>query len=330
MQSFGRPRATTNPYLHMLDSALASTPGLDHRRFERRGALLGRYDAIHLHWPETLLGTGSRVKRALRLAYAWTLLAKVLLTHTAIVRTAHNVDLPTGVSRAERTFLTAVERHTDLRILLNAHTDVDGVSVLIRHGHYREWFADVDVPDATPGTLAFVGLVRRYKGVEHLLETFAATADRAPELRLRVSGNPSPGLAEEIESIAATDPRVHLDLRFLPEPDFARAASAAAGVVLPYRFMHNSGTALAALSLGRPVLLPANEVNADLAAEVGPDWVHTYEGDLDADDLLAFAAATRTAPAAPPELRARDWDRVGTDHLAAYREAIRHRRGGRR
>lgn len=326
MQSFGAPRSTTNPYLQMLDTALTATPGLDHLRFDRKRALLGRYDALHLHWPETLLGDGGRLKRAIRLTFAQLLLARLRLTRTAIVRTTHNLDLPTGVSGAELRFLKAVERHADLRIILNRHTHVSGRTALIPHGHYRDWFAAVDVPDAVPDTLAFVGLVRRYKGVEHLLKVFADTAARAPELRLRVSGSPSLGLADEIGRLAANDPRVLLDLRFLPEPDFARAVSAASGVVLPYPLMHNSGTALAALSLNRPVLVPNNAVNADLASEVGPSWVHMYDGKLSAEDLLAFSRAVRTRPAQEPRLDARNWSRAGTDHLLAYRRAVVGRR----
>src|SRR5699024_7660440 len=58
MQSFGPPRPTSNPYIHMLDESLAHTPDLIHQRFGRARAFFGRYDAIHFHWPETLFGTG--------------------------------------------------------------------------------------------------------------------------------------------------------------------------------------------------------------------------------------------------------------------------------
>ena len=40
-------------------------------------------------------------------------------------------------------------------------------------------------------------------------------------------------------------------------------------MVLPYRQMHNSGAVLAALSLDRPVLVPATDQRG-LGAEVGP------------------------------------------------------------
>ena len=99
-------------------------------------------------------------------------------------------------------------------------------------------------------------------------------------------------------------------------------------VVLPYRHMHNSGAALTALSLSRPVLVPDNAVNRDLAAEVGPGWVITFEGDLDADDLRrALEEARRPDRADAPDLSRRDWALAAPAHLAAYRRAVEIRRG---
>ena len=92
--------------------------------------------------------------------------------------------------------------------------------------------------------------------------------------------------------------------------------------MLPYRHMHNSGAALAALSLSRPVLVPRNEVNTDLAAEVGDGWVYQYDDDLDADDLRRFDDALAASRAPSPDLGARDWGTVGEQHARAYRDAL--------
>jgi hypothetical protein len=88
--------------------------------------------------------------------------------------------------------------------------------------------------------------------------------------------------------------------------------------------MHNSGAALLALSLGRPVLVPRNETNTRLAAEVGPAWVLMYEGEVTAEKLLrALADSARTPPAEHPDLSAREWENAGRRHLDAYRMARR-------
>lgn len=332
MQSFGAPRSTSNPYIHMLDAALSAEPGLEHLRFSRARALFGRYDAIQFHWPEAQLGGSTPAKALARRLYFSALLARLALTRTAIVRTAHNVGLPEGISPAERRLLQRVEDRTDLRILLNTNTEVPAgtATALIPHGDYREWFAAAPRPEPQPGSLGFVGLVRRYKGVDALLDAFSATRDDLPSTTLRISGNPTSASSRAaVEERVAADARISADLRYLSEDDFAEAVRSVSGIVLPYRFMHNSGTVLAALSLERPVLVPRTPTNEALSDEVGEWWIHMFDGDLRPADLVAFAHGTASAPPVAPDLRARTWENTGRDHLAAFRTAIAHRRNRR-
>lgn len=330
MQSFGPPRPTTNPYIHMLDAALAETAGVDHLRFDRRRALLGRYDALHVHWPELLLRGSGRSRTLARRAFATALRLRLSTSRVALIHTVHNVRPHSGATRWERRYLAWLDRRVDHRILLNEQTQLapGAASTLIPHGHYRDWFASVPTVPATPGLLAFVGLVRPYKGVEELLEAFAGTASTHPELRLRIAGSPSDADIERaVRDRAGADPRVELDFRYLSEPEFANVVMGSSGVVLPYRFMHNSGSALAALSLGRPVLVPRTDVNEALAREVGPGWVAMFDGALTGDDLERFAAGIHPLPAASPDLGAREWASAGEAHRAAFVAAVAHRRG---
>jgi beta-1,4-mannosyltransferase len=334
MQSFASLRPTSNPYIHLLDAALASTPGIEHVRFDRRRALLGRYDALHLHWPETLLTGSTRPRTFARRAFAIALAARLSVSRIALVRTVHNPSAHEGTSRWEQRYLAWLDRRTDHRIVLNEHTALPpgATATLIPHGHYRDWFAAQPRRDPLPATLAFVGLLRPYKGLEELLEAFATTAGSAPALRLRLAGRPVDArLEREIRALAARDARVSLDLRHLSEAEFANAVMESAGVVLPYRAMHNSGAALAALSLDRPVLVPRSAVTESLAAEVGPGWVAMFDGQISGERLLAFADAAAAPPGTPPSLEARGWAPAGALHREAFLVAIRHRRaGGRR
>ena len=93
-------------------------------------------------------------------------------------------------------------------------------------------------------------------------------------------------------------------------------------MVLPYADMHNSGAALLALSLDRPILVPDNDVTAALAAEVGQDWVHRYDGPLRSADVQAALERLQRASSAGPDLSGRGWQTVGAEHVAAYRRAI--------
>ncbi len=330
--SFPPPRPTTNPYITQLASALEATDGVEVRYFGFREALLGRYDVFHVHWPEILGAGQSPLKALARQALTALFLARLALTRTAVVRTVHNLERPSGISRREQALLTAFERATTLRIRVNDVTPMPAGAPFetIVHGHYRDWFAGYPRTAPIAGRLAYFGLIRRYKGVEDLIALFHALAE--PELSLVVAGKPSTDeLAAVLTEAAAGDPRIELDLRFLADADLVATVTAAQLVVLPYRFMHNSGATLTALSLDRPVLVPDTEVNRRLAAEVGPGWVTTYPDDLTAADLIAAARAAATADRAPePDLSRRGWADAGRSHLAAYRRAIAVRRGGRR
>ncbi|WP_235566964.1 glycosyltransferase [Microbacterium sp. Root180] len=332
MQSFGAPRPTTNPYIVMLRDALRRTPGVEHLPFSWRTALFGRYDVFHVHWGDTLLAAGSGLTRIGKRAAMAALLARLSLTRTPVVKTVHNITPPEG-GRIDVALLTALERRTTLRIRLSPTTPevAETPSALILHGHYRDWFAPMSKNAATPDRLAYVGLIKPYKGVEQLIAAFErVTADRG-ELRLTVAGRASdPELARAITAAAARIPALEADLRYLSEEEFVAIVTAASAIVLPYRHMHNSGSALAALSLDRPILVPDNETTRLLAAEVGPGWVHFFGDELSADSLAGLADATGRGMIGRPDLSAREWDAAGAAHAEAYREALdtaRPRRG---
>jgi beta-1,4-mannosyltransferase len=323
-QSFPEPRPTTNPYIVMLRDAIEAQPGVELRTFSWRRALLARYDVFHAHWPEILVDGGSGIKRAGRQALTIALLAKLRLTRTPIVRTVHNLELPSGISRRQRRILLAFDAQTTLRIRLNTNTVIPPGQPFetIIHGHYREWFAAYQLPEPVDGRFAYFGLIRRYKGVERLVEQFRAVPDTA--VSLTVGGRPSSvELADAIREAAADDQRIALSLQFLSDAELVGIAGEAKLIVLPYREMHNSGGALTALSLGRPVLLPANAVNDELSREVGPGWVTMYEGALTAEHLqLTMKQLTESPPEHEPDLSAREWQSAGEAHVRAYRRAI--------
>jgi glycosyltransferase involved in cell wall biosynthesis len=251
------------------------------------------------------------------------------------VRTLHNLHRPSGISRIENALLALFERRTSFVIVLNEQTQLPAgtASAVIPHGHYRQWFAEYPQRDAVPGRISYFGLIRRYKGVDRLLSVFR---ELTGDVSLRVAGKPSSSdLADELGSLAALDDRVELTLAFLSDAELVDVARQGEIVVLPYREMHNSGGALAALSVDRPVLVPRNDVNAHLSAEVGPGWVHQYAGDLTAEDLRAALEAVHAGPRSDrPDLSRREWDLAGVLHLEAYRAAISavrsRRRGGAR
>lgn len=326
--SFPPPRAVVNPYTVMLTESLAAMPGVQVRNFSWRSALLDDYDIFHVHWPETLVAGRTPMRALARQGLFLLLLARLSVTGRPWVRTVHNLHLPDGLSRRQRWLLGLADRRTTLRIILNEQTPVPPGEphALIPHGHYRDWFARYERREAQAGSVAYAGRIRRYKGVEDLLEAFRAV-DPQVSGRLVVAGLPSsPALADEVERAARADARIEARLEFLPDDQFVEVVTGASLVVLPYKDMHNSGTALAALSLDRPILVPDTEVNAALAAEVGRSWVLRFSGTLDSQVLRRALGEVRSQAqgAGPdgPDLSARGWAESAAAHVRAYREAL--------
>lgn len=324
LQSFRTPRPTTNPYVIQLADSLRHQD-VHVVNWTWRAALCGRFDVFHAHWPEVLVDGSTPTKKIARQFCYLLFLIRLRLTKRPLVRTVHNLELPQEISRRERLLLRLTERWTTLRIALNDSTPQSGHQAwaLILHGHYRDWFARERHFDVIPGRIGYFGLIRRYKSVDSLVSAFVSLTPSS-STTLIVAGKPSTEeLAESLVKLAADDPRVEFEFKYLEDAELVRVATESELVVLPYREMHNSGAALTALSLGRPVLVPRNRVNAALQAEVGPEWLHMYEGKLTSEKLEQVLHLVQSTPRTePPNLSGRDWTQIARAHEAAYRRAL--------
>lgn len=329
MQSFSRLTDRSNPYLSLLVTAVSAE--VDVVGFSWRRALLGRWDVLHLHWPELVFRRAASWRTAVLGALLLVVVLRARLTGRAIVRTVHNPRPHDTGARWQGWLLAKVDAATSGWVLLNPFTTPpgDAPAVVIVHGHYRDWYAQHPEHDPEQGRLVFFGLVRRYKGVVGLLDAFSTVPDAHARLHV-VGAVDGEDLLLQLESAAVADPRVVLALGHASDAALAEQIHRAQLVVLPYRELHNSGAVLLALSLGRPVLVPDNAVTAALAAEVGDAWVLRYQGQLRSADIVAAMAATRVLPGSTPDLTARDWPELGRQHVALYRAAVATSSGGRR
>lgn len=321
LHSLQPPDGTTKYVDQIVDGA---APGTDIRFFSWTSALFGRYDVAHVHWPELLIrDSRRRWGRVLKRRLLDLLLLRLRLQRIPLVWTAHNLDPHEAGGAAERRSLRRFARGVDLTIRLNAASPVTVGRdlVTIPHGHYRAAFAEHPQPAAEPGRILYFGLIRPYKGVDTLIAAFSAIARE--DIRLRIVGDPHPGQADHIRQECARDPRISGLLAFVDDRRLVEEIRRAQLVVLPYRGgMHNSGSLLAALSLGRPVLVPESPVNAAVSEEVGAGWVLQHPGDLTPGVLEAAIDATVAVPAGEPRFHGRDWHHIGVRHHSAYRRAL--------
>ena len=348
------PSYPWNPYQRLLAAALAES-GIEATvvsEYPRRAPILGawqfhgRPDVVHLHWIHDFLGgsKGSPSRRNV-LWFDWQL-RLLKLRGVRIVWTVHNL-VGHEAGRQERDERDAAAHRSIIEradaIILHCRYARDTLIELYQpspaacermhvlpHGSYvKQYAVDADAASArealglaSTGTVfAFVGSIRGYKGVLELLDAFAGLAGLGPDARLLICGKPLPrSLGRDLEQRAATDPRIRLRLERLPEEDLSQVLRAADAVVLPFRDILTSGSAILALSHGRPVIAPAMGC---LPETLPSDAVILY--DADAPDALAGALqAAAGADLAGMGERARryadslDWGPIAAETARLY------------
>lgn len=111
------------------------------------------------------------------------------------------------------------------------------------------------LPEEAP-VLLFFGFVRRYKGLDVLLEALPAVRARLPEVHLLVAGEcyEDPAVYRRQAERLGVAEAVHFGDRYLPDDEVALVFGAADVVVQPYRSATQSGVAAMAFGFGVPVI----------------------------------------------------------------------------
>src|SRR5580704_8967296 len=302
---------------------------------------------VHLHWvfAFTLPGEG-RFPVLRRLAYAWfrVWLRTCRMLRMRLVWTAHNV-LPHQPVFADD--VSARRALVDASDLVLAHSPsalaelavlgaVPRRSAVIEHGPLAP------APSAgalrAPGTgdgprqFLFFGKIEEYKGVEDLLAAFLALPADTPA-RLTVAGQcEDPRLRSRLHELARRGGgRITLRLEHVPPAEVTPLLSAADAVVLPFRRVTTSGSALLALSHGRPLVVPDLAGLADLPDQA----VLRYNGGIPglAGALARLAHADRRvlaamSTAASKHLSQTTWQEIAERTAIEMRLVLRGERDG--
>lgn len=302
---------TKNPYTTVLYREVeAAGHCVAEYRLDR--ALMGRWDVVHVHWPESVfnhtlleaLPTTEALLLGLRGARRRG--AKVMWTVHNLV--AHERRHP----RAERAFRARYFAELDgiiglsksgLAAARETHPALQALpGWVVPHPHYRGQYPDgLSRSEARAALqlaphsklLLSIGRVFEYKNFQALIG--AVLGSGREDFHVCVAGEPRDATVERsLRNVAQGDPRIRLDLEFVPSDKIQLYLRAADLVVQPYREILNSGTALLALSFDRPVLMPNRGAGVDLAQAFSDPWVQTYEGELRAEHLQhALEVASR-------------------------------------
>ena len=312
--------------------------------------LRGNFDIWHLHWPEHFLNYSNQLLVWRRLATTFGLLTVARIHGIKLIWTVHNLQAHERLHpRVERWFWRKFIPMLDGYIYLSR----SGKSAILKrfpeletvqghfipHGHYRGVYPDkmsreaslarLELTGAAP-VVAYVGQIRPYKNVPHLIRTFKRIEN--PDITLLVAGKPvSNHLRREIIRDASDDARIRLKLDFVPPEDVQLYMRASDLVVLPFTDIFNSGSAILALSFGKPILVPRKGALGEIQGSVGDRWVRTYDGELCPAILSnAIEWALKTHRPEKPDLEYYDWRQIAVRTTDAYREVCNNGRSPHR
>lgn len=319
--------------------------------FSLRRACFGRYDILHVHFPESDLNVCSTAIYAFyRLRRRFVAIDLMRLRGTKVFWTVHNLaSHERRHPRLERWFWREWIGRLNGYISLTEGGRTEAMEhfpllrklpgFVVPHPHYRGAYGEDPVVDARAALglarnakvlLAF-GNIRRYKNLPLLIDVFRQCCD--PDAILYIAGRPHFDLAlcEEIRGRAAGDSRIRIEIAEIPDERVHLYFKSADLVVLPYRDvlndrnLLNSGIALLALSFNRPILVPNQGAMRELYLQVGPEWVRTFDDDLtpgELDEGLKWALELARPAVAP--LGHLDPKVLALRTLVAYQRVLSH------
>lgn len=326
--------STENAFVTSFAEALSGGGAVVRDHAWRMRRLIG-IDVVLLHWPNEFMGRNSR-RRALPMLLR---MHAARALGTRFVWIAHNLRPHDGASdfpAITRAFIRALDGiiylSAESRRLAHDLYDIPPHTreLVTVHGRYCDRTAPTDYlapgPDA-PVRLINFGLIRPYKNIDRLID---AVAGARTAIDLTIIGKAAdPSFARNLAMRAAGLPNVHLDLRSdpIPQVELERAIDTAHAVVLPYRDILNSGSAIQALGRHRPVLVPNRGSMPELQAQIGQEWVSLYDGELTAATMDRLAIALRTNRRSPrPDLQRFEWAPIGAELRAFVGELAGARR----
>lgn len=334
----------TNPYQTMMYKGLERH--FDIRPGNVRVALkeleeTGRPVVFHLHWTSVVVGLSeSRPETEDRVAVFLQELRALVRAGGSLVWTIHNTvshesrfpDIEAALCRDLAELASFIHVHSlSVAQLTAKHYALPMEKLVVGpHGNYIGAYPDsmdsasararLGIPSNALVYL-FLGQVRRYKGIEDLLEAFGQLLGHSPEGMqpwLVIAGKPFNFDPSDLLRPASGLRNIIVNLREIPDDELQIYLRSADFMVLPYRQVLTSGSVYLSLSYGVPVIAP----NKGLIMDVVENGVSGFLYDSnDSSGLFKVLEETAVLPVEKRRQLARGaldraqsltWDRMQT------------------
>jgi glycosyltransferase involved in cell wall biosynthesis len=180
-------------------------------------------------------------------------------------------------------------------------------------------------------TILFFGGIKKYKGVDILLRSFASLPSKLQsQTELKIAGSASIEM-KSLYSIAARlgiEEHVKWDIRYIPDEEVPMLFESADLVVFPYRNADQSGALMTALPYGKPIV--ATDVGG--FSKILTDDVHGYLVEPESPESLSTALEkvlldeSKQARMSDAVLNLSEnvysWERIAEQTVQVYKTAI--------
>ncbi|NBD23601.1 glycosyltransferase family 4 protein [Paenibacillus glycinis] len=324
-----------NKYSELLTRSIERN-GLRVEHYDRAAMFKPRRgDIVHLHWP-----SNSYTASVFALTIVKSLFFALLLLHyrclgVRLFWTVHNVwphDGKTRWDRLMRKYILTV-CHRGFVLSESVKDEVAGTFgvpasklVVTPHGHYVDAYVSkgTDIrkrfgiaPDSF--LFLFIGRINPYKGVDQLVEAYSKLKLKPGTCELLIAGHVDKGYSLDFID-RVNDGSIRVNPQFVDDQEMADFLEAANVIVLPYKQITTSGSAILALSHKKPVVAP--RLGA-LGEYVSDGCGILYDPD-DPDGLRKALRQSMDMDARETELRIAaklgelDWGRIASKMVQVY------------
>lgn len=134
---------------------------------------------------------------------------------------------------------------------------------VVKHGHYLGVYKPNGIDFRKQYSIGedanvylFLGAIKAYKGVEDLIEAFNAIKTKNDFLI--IAGKADKGMERYLKGVEDTQ-NIIMELRFIPNEEVADLISAVDVMVMPYKEITTSGSAILGLSFKKLIIMPDND-----------------------------------------------------------------------
>lgn len=320
---------TPSPKLKYADQVIA-VPGADmvirfQQSFQTSGDSLADVDVVHVTGPlDTLLRLNHRSTPQERLKRTRHFVEMLSTNAVALVRTLYG-PTPELHHPLEAEAAKLLDAATTRFVVVDGATKTPDAArtVVIPYADMTERFAGYPTRDQVVGRLLCVADGTLDAVAESALKTFFVA--RTQNLSLRLAGEADDAILAELErAVARTPETITSRIEVLSDAALIEEITAAEFVLVPEpRTLAGYHLIMMALTFGRPVLAPVNEMLLALRREVGDAWVVPLELPITAERLdNAIAQSRALRKTERPDLTGRGWEATGRRYARVLRDAV--------